>query len=245
MLADNSARAASFGLNSYLAHDFPVACKTGTSSDYRDNWAVGYTPEFTVAVWIGNPDGSPMRAITGVSGAAPVLHAVFTDLRKQRGTSWFNAPESVEQHRIHPLTGRLAAADRAGAVTEKCLWKPEADRPGDFDAEGRAVLPPEYAHWLRSPQNSLGSLAVAAASAEELRIVTPRPGSIYFLDPDLPSSTQNLRLTANGAEAVRWSSPSLWCDFARAQLIAGTHTITAEDPLTGRRAETWIEVRPL
>ena len=56
MLSDNTARAASFGLYSHLAFDFPVACKTGTSSDYRDNWAVGYTPEFTVeGILIGGP----------------------------------------------------------------------------------------------------------------------------------------------------------------------------------------------
>lgn len=76
MLSDNAARAASFGLDSYLSFEFRVACKTGTSSDYRDNWAVGYTPEFTVAVWVGNPDGAPMRGITGVTGAAPALHEI-------------------------------------------------------------------------------------------------------------------------------------------------------------------------
>lgn len=48
MLADNGARAASFGLESFLAFDFPVACKTGTSSNYRDNWAFAFTPELAV-----------------------------------------------------------------------------------------------------------------------------------------------------------------------------------------------------
>ena len=58
MLSDNHARAGTFGLNSYLSFDFPVACKTGTSSNYRDNWTFGFTPEFTVGVWVGNPDNS-------------------------------------------------------------------------------------------------------------------------------------------------------------------------------------------
>lgn len=68
VLADNRARALVFGLETPLRFDFPVACKTGTSTDYRDNWAVGYTPEFTVAVWAGNFDGSPMRGVSGVTG---------------------------------------------------------------------------------------------------------------------------------------------------------------------------------
>src|SRR5580704_13476499 len=71
MLSDNHARAGTFGLNSYLSFDFPVACKTGTSSNYRDNWTIGFTPEWTVGVWVGNPDNSAMRGITGVTGAAP------------------------------------------------------------------------------------------------------------------------------------------------------------------------------
>src|SRR5208283_1662097 len=44
ILSDDSARALAFGVESNLRFDFPVACKTGTSSDFRDNWAFGYTP---------------------------------------------------------------------------------------------------------------------------------------------------------------------------------------------------------
>ncbi|HET6406318.1 MAG TPA: transglycosylase domain-containing protein, partial [Chthoniobacteraceae bacterium] len=59
ILSDNAARIPSFGTDSPLRFDFPVACKTGTSTDYRDNWAIAFTPEFTVGVWVGNFDGSP------------------------------------------------------------------------------------------------------------------------------------------------------------------------------------------
>ncbi|MBE7219399.1 MAG: penicillin-binding protein 1C, partial [Caulobacteraceae bacterium] len=77
ILADNGARALSFGVDSDLRWDFPVACKTGTSTDFRDNWAMGYTPEFTVGVWVGNFDGRPMLDVSGVTGAGPILHEVF------------------------------------------------------------------------------------------------------------------------------------------------------------------------
>ena len=53
ILSDNSARTLSFGINSALRYDYPVACKTGTSTDFRDNWTIGFTPEFTVGVWVG------------------------------------------------------------------------------------------------------------------------------------------------------------------------------------------------
>jgi penicillin-binding protein 1C len=249
MLSDNSARAASFGMNSYLAFDFPVACKTGTSSDYRDNWAMGCTPEFTVGVWVGNMDGSTMRGITGVTGAAPIMHDVLVHLHEQRGTSAFVRPEGIRDETVHTLTGRRVTAGQAGAITEKCLWEPEDARPTDFDEEGRVVLSSEYAPWLASPQNSLGSLATSTNTSSDLWIVSPQPGTIYFLDPDLPADGQWIPLRAMATGDVTWSCASLTCDTngprRRAQLREGRHVISARDPATGLRAETWIEVRAL
>ncbi|WP_326524969.1 penicillin-binding protein 1C [Sphingomonas sp.] len=80
MLADPAARAASFGLDSALRLPFWAAVKTGTSKGMRDNWCVGYTPRFTVAVWVGNLEGDPMRAVSGTSGAAPVWRDVMLAL---------------------------------------------------------------------------------------------------------------------------------------------------------------------
>lgn len=74
ILADRSARLASFGEGNVLELPFPVAAKTGTSKGYRDNLTVGFTPEVTVAVWVGNFDGSPMEGVSGVSGAGPLFH---------------------------------------------------------------------------------------------------------------------------------------------------------------------------
>ena len=61
ILADPRARVAAFGERSALDLPFDVAAKTGTSKGSRDNWTVGFTREVTVAVWVGNFDGSPMR----------------------------------------------------------------------------------------------------------------------------------------------------------------------------------------
>ena len=61
MLADSHARAAAFGVDSVLALPFPAAVKTGTSSDFRDTWTVGFTRDYTVGVWVGNFDGTPMQ----------------------------------------------------------------------------------------------------------------------------------------------------------------------------------------
>lgn len=85
VLSDASARAPGFGRDSVLELPFPVAVKTGTSKGYRDNWAIGFTREVTVAVWVGNFDGSPMVRSSGVTGAAPLFHDVM--LAAMRGRS--------------------------------------------------------------------------------------------------------------------------------------------------------------
>jgi len=72
ILSDNQARTPMFGTNSVLALPFPVAAKTGTTNDFRDNWTLGYTPDLATGVWVGNADYTPMVGTTGLSGAAPI-----------------------------------------------------------------------------------------------------------------------------------------------------------------------------
>ena len=79
VLADNDARTPAFGLGNPLElEDRPAAAKTGTTNDFRDNWTMGYVPALAVGVWVGNADNSPMQAVTGLTGAAPIWHAVMT-----------------------------------------------------------------------------------------------------------------------------------------------------------------------
>jgi penicillin-binding protein 1C len=80
VLADGSARALSFGFDSPLVTRVSAAVKTGTSQDHRDNWCVGFTDRYTVGVWLGNADGSPMHTVSGVMGAAPIWRQVIERL---------------------------------------------------------------------------------------------------------------------------------------------------------------------
>jgi penicillin-binding protein 1C len=72
ILSDRESREITFGLESPLVTRFWTAVKTGTSKDMRDNWCVGYSERYTVAVWVGNFSGAPMWNVSGMSGAAPL-----------------------------------------------------------------------------------------------------------------------------------------------------------------------------
>ena len=80
ILGDPAARAVTFGLDSHLHTPFWAAVKTGTSEDMRDNWCIGFSRQFTVAVWVGNFEGDSMHAVSGVTGAAPVWYDLMTAL---------------------------------------------------------------------------------------------------------------------------------------------------------------------
>jgi len=76
------------GWKSFLS-SYPVAWKTGTSFGFRDAWAVGVTPGFTVGVWVGNADGEGRPGLTGITAAAPIL---FEALDILPSTGWFETP---------------------------------------------------------------------------------------------------------------------------------------------------------
>jgi penicillin-binding protein 1C len=80
ILAAPEHRRFTFGMDSLLTLPFPAAVKTGTSKDMRDNWCIGWTPQFTVGVWIGNFNGDPMWNVSGMSGAAPIWRSLMLAL---------------------------------------------------------------------------------------------------------------------------------------------------------------------
>ncbi len=100
ILSDNFARAPTFGEGSALRLTRPAAVKTGTTSDWRDNWTVGYTPGLVVGVWAGNADNSPMKTgssvgVSGVTGAAPIWHDVMEALLKGQPEQDFVEPPGL------------------------------------------------------------------------------------------------------------------------------------------------------
>ena len=95
ILSDNFARTPTFGPGSALRLSRPAAVKTGTTTDWRDNWTVGYTPSLVTGVWTGNADNEPMHHVSGVTGSAPIWHDVMELLLKGRPVREFVEPPGV------------------------------------------------------------------------------------------------------------------------------------------------------
>jgi penicillin-binding protein 1C len=80
ILSDRAARSLTFGLDNHLNTPYWSAVKTGTSKDMRDNWCIGFSQRFTVAVWVGNFEGDAMHDVSGVTGAAPAWQEIMAAL---------------------------------------------------------------------------------------------------------------------------------------------------------------------
>ena len=200
ILCDNEARRKSFGMNSPLAFEGRVAAKTGTSSGFRDAWTVGFDKEHTVAVWTGNFDGRPMRDTLAVRSATPLWAAVMHELlRKDHPV---NPPSAKLAHcEICATTGLLPSRFSAVKMPELFLpgTVPAEDSASWFSADGKLLLPGEYAAWCSGPDNTLG-----AAIVPEPRIMNPLANSRYEIDPELPRTQQMIELTATMGYDVQW-----------------------------------------
>lgn len=86
-----------------------VAWKTGTSYGFRDAWAVGVNDAYTVGVWTGRPDGTPLPGSFGAAAAGPILFDVFRALPKRGGVNTRRRPPEVTQTDICWPLGESAA----------------------------------------------------------------------------------------------------------------------------------------
>ncbi len=216
ILSDNDARIPVFGPNSALRLSRPAAVKTGTTTNYRDNWTLGYTPDYVVGVWAGNSDNSQMIGSSGVTGAAPIWHDVMETIHAGKPERWFPQPPGLEQHEICALSGLLpgpACADRVRewflvgtAPTQPDTWHvalridpatallAAPDCPAGASVEqDYAVLPPEYATWAAGAGWAMPPLAYApacgaAGGATGVSGAITAPGANAFVRGAVPIS---------------------------------------------------------
>ena len=98
ILSDVEARSPLFqnSLNLTVFPEREVALKTGTTNDYKDAWAIGYTPNLVVGVWAGNNDNKPMQKQAGsILAAVPIWHAFMSKALENQAPEFFNKPEDT------------------------------------------------------------------------------------------------------------------------------------------------------
>ncbi|PJF48230.1 MAG: penicillin-binding protein [Candidatus Thermofonsia Clade 3 bacterium] len=223
ILADNAARAPAFGESSALKLSRPAAVKTGTTTDFRDNWTVGYTPQIVAGVWVGNADGQPMQRISGVTGAGPIWHDFMEIAHRALPMRWFERPPGLVRVEVCALSGMLPSPDCPQTRME---WFLEGTQPTQPDTWHRRVpvdgltgrpaspdtpreriaervmldLPAPLRDWARAQGwpvlDPVADPAPRASvvSRQSVAILRPDPGTIYRAAKELPPSVQRAPL---------------------------------------------------
>jgi penicillin-binding protein 1C len=272
ILSDDDAREFVFGRGGSLEFPFPVAVKTGTSQAYHDNWTVGYSKHVTVGVWVGNFDRKPLRNSSGVTGAAPIFHAVMLAAERRAHGGFLGADaerilvpgSDVVERDVCALSGLAANAwcpnrKREWVPTDStllpCSWHHLAD------SGLLTILPAEYSAWQASSAPAIAAIRAATAVSTRapvvsassrqstFSIVNPADGTTFLIDPTLRREFQKLSLRAvAGSGAIQWTVNGRAIGASDSlssldwTLVPGRHLISARDA-RGRTAEAAITVR--
>ena len=187
ILSDDAARAAGFGRDSLLVLPFPVAAKTGTSKNFRDNWCVGYTNRVVAAVWAGNFDARPMGRVSGISGAGPLWRQVMRLAAAYYPPGPFTRPEGLVEIPVCADSGLRAGPDCLNQKLEIFIKGHEPEKP--------------------DPDQQVLTADRSRPAPTRPVIANPRPGERYLFDPGIENGFQNLALEADGlagADLVVW-----------------------------------------
>jgi penicillin-binding protein 1C len=186
ILSDPAARALTFGLDNHLNTPFWSAAKTGTSKDMRDNWCVGFSSRYTVAVWVGNFEGDAMHDVSGVTGAAPVWREIMGALHQNVAS---DAPQ--------PPAGVVAAATKFEPAVEprRREWFLARQQQGETVTITRAA---QIAHIV-TPANGM----VIASDPD----IPPSHQKVLI---SAEGATAQMQLTLNGEKLASAGKSVLW-----------------------------------
>ena len=218
-LSDADARAAEFGRDSVLNLPVQTAVKTGTSSDYRDAWSVGFDSRYTVGIWMGNLDQTPTEGITGSIGPALLLRSVFANLNRDGRTApLYLSPKLASREVCVPSPGRPAG----GCLTRREWFDPAHD-------------PVPAARVDAARADTAGAAGRTPTARPPIRFRQPTAGLELAWDPRLPPDAQAFRFALEGVEPgdrVVWSIDDTTVTTADGAyvwpLTRGPHRVSAE-----------------
>jgi penicillin-binding protein 1C len=185
ILSDPDARMLEFGRDNVLDLPLQTAVKTGTSSDFRDAWAVGFNYRYTAGVWMGNLNQTPSDGVTGSIGPALLLRSVLTELTRDQTTRPLQLSPALTRQRVCVPVPSMAAG------SEGCMERDEWFLPG---TQAVAAADADRA-------------AFAARSREPIRLSQPTSGLQIAYDPRLPAESQVFEFLIKGVavhDRVLW-----------------------------------------
>lgn len=185
ILADNNARLLEFGSNSELKINKKyVSVKTGTTNDFKDNWTIGYTPQFVVAVWVGNNDRTPMSGlVSGLTGAAPIWHELMTHVLVGKEPKMTPKPMDVISKAVCATSGLLPSSDPNNQCASRYEYFIKGTEPKTSDPGKTGV-------WIDKTTNNLPKEGQTDnLEARNEVVITDPLGNRFCLSCPIPTPT--------------------------------------------------------
>ncbi len=264
ILSDDNARKTGFGLNSTLKLDRTAAVKTGTTTNFHDNWTIGYTPDLVVGIWVGNSNYQAMHDVSGVTGAAPIWNDAMRALLQGQPDRSFVRPDGLEQVTVCELSGLLPT--RACGHTRP-EWFISGTEPTQTDTYYEQVtldeltgamaneqtpperrkttvvlnLPLEAQPWARLqgwPLLADLEQRSDATAANSLMLVSPTPNTTYHITNEIDAAAQQLSVEALAGQV--FSKVTVYVDGSPLQSFTGS-PYQAWWPLAAGTHQFWAE----
>lgn len=226
-----------------LGKQWHVALKTGTSYGLRDAWCAAWTPDYTVVIWAGNPDGTSWPGLVGASAAAPVAVKILRVVSPKSG--WYEKPKGLVLRKVCSLSGKPPTALCPALKYEWAIDGVTKTFPCDMHSikSGQAIinLPAEFNANL----NRKNTLSVRKKFAD-LNIISPVPGASYFAAPF--DTERKIPMKTEGADGnIWWYLDGKYIGTSKAEstffhsVPDGEHIISAADK-DGRSAAVHVKV---
>ncbi len=213
-LSSQENRAKSFGLNSILNTTVPMMVKTGTTHNFKDNWVFAYHPDVMIAVWVGNNDSSPMKGVSGVSGAGPIFHAVAEELNK-RGYFKTDVENLYSRDTVHRVS---TETKKSNTFCRENFYIPEISQEeiehvkkiqknSDIDIrwcdEKNNTKNPEISgRMISAPTENINTCRDVACNVstniKNPEIVSPKNNEIFYINPETPLELQKIIFKFSG-----------------------------------------------
>ena len=232
-----------------------AAWKTGTSYGFRDAWAVGMTPEYTIGVWAGNADGHGVPGLTGARTAGPVLFDILNLLPVSE--TWFPEPDvaagtSGVWVKVCAQSGCLAGPDCPDALDMPIPSAGLESDPCPYHRSGEFVLPPAM-EWYYKPHHPEYTGARKSVQEREIEFIYPLSGSTLSLPRQMGGQVEGVvfRVAHHRSDATLWwhldqtyVGETRFIHELRLVPEAGKHSLTVVDG-QGNSASISFTVAPI
>ena len=205
-----------------LGRQWQVALKTGTSYGLRDAWACAWTPDYTVVVWAGRPDGSSWEGLVGARASAPLAVKILRAVSPKSG--WYERPEGLVLRQVCSLSGKPPLALCPSTKLEWAIEGVTQTLPCDIHSvkDSKVVVNMPRGFTEEGGKNS------------RLKIISPVPGASYFTAPlDIE---RKIPMKAEGTKGKIWwyldgeyAGVSVNGEVLFRDIPDGEHTVSAAD----------------